>query len=216
MISNLNPFYIYTADEILYLKKLNQQPKKIAINIKFYCANIDSKNRFHICAIDNKGKMIHLTYINNKWQKRTIGKFFESTRHIKEIRLFIINNYFNVFVVQQNQISNNLYRVNHFNFSPSNYRVYKHQFNSIQKNDESIYKLVIDDLSNIIFSYYENHLDGLDSSKVVMLFNSVSRNWIPFNHANTLNEDFFTPTSSSSNLEHDVFDFLYSIKYHLK
>ena len=67
------------------------------------------------------------------------------------MRLCIINNYLNIFIVEDSSIDENIYKVTHFNFTPGSPKVYKHDINNITKDKEHIYKLNIDELSNIVF-----------------------------------------------------------------
>ncbi len=212
MTDILNSLYLYTTDDNLYIKKLDQPPKKLAINIKFFCAGFDSKNKIHICAIDNRGKLIHFLFVKNSWRKYTLGNIFSIIKNIKEMRLYILDNNINLFVVQQASLPNSDYRVNHLNFDISSYKVHLHTFKNLKKFDESIYYLTIDDLDNIIFSYYE---DDLKSNKLAFRFNQSSNKWLQFDDSIKVDDDFFVNNSKSNGIQTDVFDYLLTLKYHI-
>ena len=44
MINTTTPFYIYTENNCLYIKNINEKINKIANNIVSYCANFDDNN----------------------------------------------------------------------------------------------------------------------------------------------------------------------------
>ncbi len=215
MSNSLKPLYIYTDNDSLYVKNFNENPQKLSSNIKLYSANLDGNNKFNICSIDNSGRILH--FFNNKgsWKKNTIGKFFINSKNIKDMRLYITNSYFNIFVIEKNPISENLYRVTHFNFNPSNYKVVKSSFNSVFKDDEYIYKINIDDLSNIIFSYKTKDLIKRSFNTKTTIFNNTTRKWMTFNTIPTFNNLEFEESSSPQDIKSDIFEFLYSIKYKL-
>ena len=211
MNTNLNPFYIYTTDDILYIKDSNQNAKRLANNIKFFCANVDEHNKIHICAMDHNAKIIHFLLNKNNVRKYTIGRFFDNIKNILEMNLTITKDFLNLFITQKNSLSENTYRISHLNFSPSNYKVNKHLFNCVYKKNNLIYKLYIDDLSNIIFTYSKENSD----EDHTFLFNYVSRKWISFNPLVGFDENFFIDDRQLKNIQSDLFDYLYSIKYKL-
>ena len=95
MNTNIKPFYIYTDRNSLYIKNINESAERLASNIYAYSANIDKDNNIHILAIDSIGRVIH--FFNNEgiWKKKIIRKYFNSVRNIKDMRLYILNDYFN-------------------------------------------------------------------------------------------------------------------------
>ena len=50
-------------------------------------------------------------------------------------------------------LDDNLYKISHLNFNISNYNMFRHTIDKVFKDSSSIYKLNIDELSNIIFQY---------------------------------------------------------------
>ena len=157
LINSIKPFYVYEENNCLFIKNINEKIEKIANNIVSYCANFDDKNFIHICAINTKGKLIHFIYKNGKVKRKSLCKVCHDTSNLKNMRLFIIQNYINIFLVEESSIKKNCYRVSHYNFNPSNYNIQKFHFNNTIKKDESIYKLNIDDMNNMIFTY--NYID---------------------------------------------------------
>ena len=150
MNTNIKPFYIYTDRNSLYIKNINESAERLASNIYAYSANIDKDNNIHILAIDSIGRVIH--FFNNEgiWKKKIIRKYFNSVRNIKDMRLYILNDYFNVFVVEKYPLDDNLYKISHLNFNISNYNMFRHTIDKVFKDSSSIYKLNIDELSKLI------------------------------------------------------------------
>ena len=94
------------------------------------------------------------------------------------MRLFIIRNYLNVFLVEESSFKENCYRISHYNFSPTNYNIQKHYFNNTIKNNESLYKLNIDDMGNMIFTYdYSEQNKRSEVSTQTFVFNNSNRKW---------------------------------------
>lgn len=213
---DIKPFYIYTDKNSLYIKNINEHTEKLCNNIHTYSANIDNSKKIHICCVDTSGKLIHLSNTNGYWKKNVIGKAFNNIKNIKNLRTYILNNYLNIFVVEKYPLSDNLYRVSHFNFSPSNYKVSKYNINNILKDKESIYKLNIDDSSNIIFEYKSPTSSRLDSTSNALIFNSNSRIWTT---NNTLLRSSYVPEANEYyshvqlNIQDDIFEYCYSIDY---
>ncbi|WP_122640223.1 hypothetical protein [Romboutsia sp. Marseille-P6047] len=212
--SDIKPFYIYTSNDKLYIKNINEHTEKLSNNIYTYCANIDSQKRIHICSIDTTGRLIHF-FNNNRgyWKKTAICKAFNNTKNIKDMRLYIINNYLNLFVVEESSLDENIYKVSHFNFCPGNTKISKHDINNIVKDKGHIYKLNIDDLSNIVFEYKAlNTSTRGESNNNTIIFNSQSRLWLT---PNTLLRDinYTSNNQSKSNIRDDIFEYCYSIKY---
>ena len=113
LINSIKPFYVYEENNCLFIKNINEKIEKIANNIVSYCANFDDKNFIHICAINTKGKLIHFIYKNGKVKRKSLCKVCHDTSNLKNMRLFIIQNYINIFLVEESSIKKNCYRVSH-------------------------------------------------------------------------------------------------------
>lgn len=211
--SEIKPFYVYTNKDKLYIKSINEKREKLASNINSYCANIDSSNKIHICAVDLYGRLIHFSNNKDSWKKNIIGKAFNNIKVIKEMRLFILDNYLNILTLEESPLDEDLYRVTHFNFSTSNYKVNKFNINNIVKDDEQIYKVSIDSLSNIILEYKpfqsntRNHTENIK-----LVFNAKSRTWLT---SNTLLRCQNNYSKYNTTIEDDIFDYCYGINYKL-
>lgn len=213
MISNINPFYIYEKNNSLFIKNINDKIYKIANNIISYCANFDDNNFIHICSIDKKGKLIHFIYKDGKVRRRSICKACNNINNLKNMRLFIIQNSLNVFLVEESSIKDNLYRVSHYNFNPNNYHLHKYHINNIAKNDEYIYRLNIDDMNNMIFTY--DAVESNNRSEVntrTLVFNNINKKWMPTRNL-LRNSSSFSDFKSSSTIKDDLFEYCYSILY---
>jgi len=212
--NEIKPFYVYTNKNKLYIKNINEKTEKLASNISSYCANIDSSKKIHICALDTSGKLIHFS--NNSrgtWKKHIIGKTFNNINKVKEMRLFILDNYLNIFSVEESSLDDNLYRVTHFNFSTLNYKVSRFNINNIVKDKEQIYKVSIDNLSNIVFEYKPSQFSSRDTlESTTLIFNSKSRTWIT---PNTLLRCKNNYNECNTTIKDDIFDYCYGITYKL-
>ena len=113
----------------------NEKIDKISNNIVSYCANFDDRNFIHICSIDTNGKLLHFIYKNGKIRRRSLCKVCHNVSNLISMRLFIIRNYLNVFLVEESSLKENCYRISHYNFSPTNYNIQKHYFNNTIKNN---------------------------------------------------------------------------------
>lgn len=213
MINNVNPFYIYAENNCLYIKNINGKIDKISNNIVSYCANFDKNDFIHICSIDIKGRLIHFLYKNGYLRKRILCKVCHNINNLKSMRLFIIKNHLNIFVIEESSLKNNQYRMSHFNFNPTNYNIYKYHINNMVKVDESIYRLSIDDMSNMILTYETTNKDNnSDLCSKTLIFNTYSRNWLPARgllRKSTSLSDF----KNSSTIKDDIFEYCYSIIY---
>lgn len=213
MISDIKPFYIYEENNSLFIKNINEKIDKIANNIISYCANFDDNNFIHICSIDKKGKLIHFIYKDGKVRRRSICKVCNNINRLKNMRLFIIQNNLNVFLVEESSIKDNLYRVSHYNFSPSNYHLHKYHINNITKNDEYIYKLNIDDMNNMIFTYDAVESNNRSEANTrTIVFNNSNKKWM-LAHTLLRNSSSFSDFKSSSTIRDDLFEYCYSILY---
>ena len=192
MNTNIKPFYIYTDRNSLYIKNINESAERLASNIYAYSANIDKDNNIHILAIDSIGRVIH--FFNNEgiWKKKIIRKYFNSVRNIKDMRLYILNDYFNVFVVEKYPLDDNLYKISHLNFNISNYNMFRHTIDKVFKDILS-----------------RNICDN------VIIFNNRSRKWITSTPLLRSNQISLNEKNISSNIKSDIFEYCYSIKYKL-
>lgn len=213
MINNIKPFYVYEENNSLFIKNINEKIDKIANNIILYCANFDDNNLIHICSIDTKGRLIHFMYKDGKIRRRYLCKVCNNTNNLKNMRLFIIKNNLNVFLVEKSTIKGSCYRLYHYNFSPSNYNLHKYHINNIVKNDEYIYKLDIDDMSNMIFTYdtVENNNRSEVNTKT-LVFNYANNKWMP-THNLPRSVSSFSNFKSTSTIKDDLFEYCYSILY---
>ena len=131
MSTNIKPFYIYTDRNFLYIKNINESAERLANNIYAYSANIDKDNNIHILAIDSIGRVIHFFNNDGVWKKNIIRKCFNSARNIKDMRLYILNDYFNIFVVEKYPLDDNLFKISHLNFNISNYNMFRHTIDKV-------------------------------------------------------------------------------------
>lgn len=212
MISNTKPFYIYEENNCLFIKTINEKIDRIANNIVSYCANFDNNNFIHICSIDTRGKLIHFMYKDGKIRRRALCKVCNNTHNLKNMRLFIIQNTLNIFLVEESSIKDNYYRISHYNFSPSNYHIHKYNINNIIKNDKYIYRLNIDDMNNMILSYDTIKNNTSESDTKTLIFNYSNKNWVPTNDL-IRNSKSFSTFKSTSNIKDDIFEYCYSINY---
>lgn len=215
---DIKPFYIYADKNSLYIKNINEQTKKLANNIHTYCANIDDNQSIHICALDIKGKLSHFINVNGVWKRKIICKIFNNLKNIKDMRLYVIKDILNIFVVENYSISDNLYKVSHFNFSPLNYKVSKYSINNIYKEDGHIYKLNIDETSNIIFEYNSFNPSTRGILNELIVFDTNFNKWILENNISR-GTSFESPDNDlfelPNNIKDDIFEYCYSIKYKL-
>ncbi|MGL6107665.1 hypothetical protein [Romboutsia sp.] len=210
---NIKPFYIYTEKNCLYIKNINEYTEKLSNNIYSYSANLDDKNNIHLCCLDTSGRLVHFFNNNGSWKKKVIHKFFNSLRNIKDMRLYIINDLLNVFVVESSPISENLYKISHLYFNISNYNVSRYNITNIFKDKECIYKLNIDELSNIIFEYKSKSNISRNLSDNILIFNTLGRKWITPNALIRCNPNGSSLRMPLSNIKDDIFEYCYSIKY---
>ena len=103
MINDIKPFYVYTENNCLYIKNINEKINKIANNIVSYCANFDDNNFIHICSIDTKGRLIHFLYKNGRIKRKILCKACHNINNLKNMRLFIIEKY----LIKQKMIQTN-------------------------------------------------------------------------------------------------------------
>lgn len=211
-IKDIKPFYIYSDKGCLYIKNINEQSEKIANNISKYCANIDNFNNIHICCIDNLGRLIYLTNNNGKWKKKTIHRVFNNIKNIKDMRLYILNNYINVFTVENYSLNENIYRVSHFNFDIKNNSFSRYNINNIYKDNKYIYKLNIDDNSNIVFEYKSLNKSNRGFTNHKIIFNNLERKWLS---TKSMIKNYYDDVKMISTIKDDLFEYCYNIKYKL-
>lgn len=210
--NDIKPFYIYTNKNCLYIKNINERTDKLANNIFSYCANIDSNNKIHICGIDKQGKLIHFTNNNGNWRKKIISKVFNNTRNIKEMRLYIIDDYLNIFAVENYPLSENLYKVSHFNFNSRNSKLSRYTINNIFKDSGYFYRLNIDDSSNIVFEYKTLNKSDRSFANNTIVFNNTSKKWLTPNY---MLRGSGSIDLKESDIKDDIFEYCYSVKYKL-
>lgn len=215
MNTNIKTFYIYTERNSLYIKNINESSERLASNIYIYSANIDKNNNIHILAIDNFGKLLHIFNNNGIWKKKIIRKYFNTTKNIQDMRVYILNDYFNVFIVERYPLDDNQFKISHINFNISNYSVFRHTIDKVFKDELSIYKLNIDELSNIVFQYKTIDILSRDTSYNTIIFNSISRKWITSIPLIRNNKIYLNEKNISSNIKSDILEYCYSIKYKL-
>lgn len=209
---DIKPFYIYTDKDCLYIKNINEHTDKLATNISAYCANIDSNNKIHICGVNKQGKLIHFANDNGTWRKKIINKVFNNIKNIKEMRLYIINGYLNVFTIENSPLSENLYKVSHFNFNSKDPKFSRFNIDNISKNNGYIYKLNIDEHSNIIFEYKSLNKSDRSFSDHTLIFNDKVKKWLTPNY---MLKDSNFKNSDGSDIKDDIFEYCYGIKYKL-
>ena len=211
-IKDIKPFYIYSDRGYLYIKNINEQSEKIANNISKYCANIDNFNNIHICCIDSLGRLIYLTNNNGKWNKKTIHRVFNNIKNIKDMRLYVLNNDINVFTVENYSLNESIYRVSHFNFNTKNNRFSRYNINNIYKDNKYIYKLNIDDNSNIVFEYKSLNKSNRGFTNHKITFNNLERKWIS---TKSILRNDHDEVKIISTIKDDLFEYCYNIKYKL-
>lgn len=211
-IKDIKPFYIYSDKGYLYIKNINEQSEKIANNISKYCANIDNFNNIHICCIDSLGRLIYLTNNNGKWNKKTIHRVFNNIKNIKDMRLYVLNNDINVFTVENYSLNESIYRVSHFNFNTKNNRFSRYNINNIYKDNKYIYKLNIDDNSNIVFEYKSLNKSNRGFTNNKITFNNLERKWIS---TKSILRNDHDEVKIISTIKDDLFEYCYNIKYKL-
>lgn len=212
-IKNVKPFYIYTEKNCLCIKNINEKTERLANNIYSYSANLDSENNIHICSLDTSGKLIHFFNSDGIWRKKVIHKCFNSLRNIKDLRLYILNDLLNIFIVEKSPLSDILYKVSHFYFSQSDYKINRYSINNIFKDNEFIYKLNIDESSNIIFEYKCKSNVTRSISDNILVFNTSSKSWLKSNKLTREKLNNINTKTTNSNIKDDIFEYCYSIKY---
>lgn len=212
MLNNIKPFYIYEDNHCLYIKNINEKIEKISNNIVSYCANFDDDNLINICCIDTRGKLIHFIYKNSKIRRRTLCTACNNISNLKNMRLFTVGKFINVFILEKSCLSDDTYRLSHYNFSPSTNNVFKFHFNNILKKDESIYKLNIDDMQNMIFNYETQSTVRGESSYHSLIFNNRRRKWVSSSGLMRSSSDVLEEDSYST-IRDDLFEYCYSISY---
>lgn len=172
----MKPFYIYTKKSSLYIKNINDEPIKISSNIYTYTVNIDVNNKINIFCIDNSGNVLYIKKVNDKWEKRIIGKFFSVVDNIEDIVSICVGDCFNLFISEKNISNNNIYKISHINFSKlKSIKPIKITFDNIKKINQIIYNIEIKN-KNIILEY-NKRLNDKSIVKKKSVFNYKFRNW---------------------------------------
>lgn len=208
---DVKPFYIYTDKNCLYMRNINSHTEKLYNNIHAYCVNIDDKKNIHICCIDKLGRLIHLFYSNKHWKKKIVCKAFDNIKNIKNMRLYIVNNFLNTFIVEENPLSEDLNKISHFNFNPKDYKIYRYYINNVLKDNASTYKLNLDGLSNIILQYKLSNTYSREFDEKTLIFNSISKVWLDSSILPKVQSNQTEYTDC--NIKEDLFDYCYSIVY---
>ena len=118
-------------------------------------------------------------------------------------------------MVEKYPLDDNLYKISHLNFNTSNYNMFRHTIDKVFKDSSSIYKLNIDELSNIIFQYKTIDILSRNICDNVIIFNNISRKWITSTPLLRSNQISLNEKNISSNIKSDIFEYCYSIKYKL-
>ena len=209
-MKNINPFYIYTDKNVLYIKNINGQTERLSNNIHSYCATIDNSSNIHICALDTRGRLNHFFKHNGSWKKKSILKALNTTKNIKDMRLYSIDDSLNVFIVEKYPLSDNLHKLSHFNFDVPNYRLSKYIIDNVLKDNGYFYKLDIDDFSNIVLEYKPSSSSDRTTSK--LFFNSSSKQWSKSNIENTIHSSRCS-NEGKTTIKDDIFEYCYGITY---
>ena len=93
--------------------------------------------------------------------------------------------------------------------------MFRHTIDKVFKDSSSIYKLNIDELSNIIFQYKNIDILSRNICDNVIIFNNISRKWITSTPLLRSNQISLNEKNISSNIKSDIFEYCYSIKYKL-
>lgn len=213
MLNNIKPFYIYEDNHNLYIKNINDKIEKVSSNVVSYCANFDDDNSINICCIDTKGKLLHLFYKNGKFKKRVLCKACNNISYLKNMRLYIVNNFINVFVLEESSIKDDTYRLSHYNYNSNKNSILKFYFNNILRKDDSIYKLTIDDMQNMIFTYETPSTNRGEVPAKSLVFNNRRRKWIPSNGLMRSSYGELENIQSSTTIKDDIFEYCYGITY---
>ena len=173
--SNMKPFYIYTENDILYIKNINEETSRIAENIKFYSVAIDDKEDIHICCVNKDGNLLHIYNIKNNWRRKLLFRYRKPVENIKDIRLHLIDDALNVFLLENSSFSSNLFHVTHINKSVNKRKLNINEINNVIYENNSFYKIDIDEDNNIRFEY--NCLENRSKRRKLKLFNSKNKTW---------------------------------------
>lgn len=172
----MKPFYIYTKKASLYIKNINDDPLKISSNIYTYTVNIDTNDKINIFCIDNFGRVLYIKKVNEKWEKRVIGKFFSILNNIEDIVSFCIDDYFNLFISEKTISGKDIYKISHINFSKlKSIKPIKTNFNNIRKINQAMYNIEIKG-KNIVIEYKLRQKDKTIIDKK-STFNHKIRTW---------------------------------------
>jgi hypothetical protein len=173
--SNMKPFYIYTENDTLYIRNINEETSKIADDIKFYSVAIDDKEDIHICCVNSDGNLLHIYNIKNSWRRKLLFKYRNPLENIKDLKLHLIEDYLNVFLLEGSSLSSNLYHVTHINKNVNRRKLSINEINNVIYENNSFYKIDIDEDNNIRFEY--NCLENRGGRRRLKLFSNKTKTW---------------------------------------
>ncbi|SHH00319.1 hypothetical protein [Tepidibacter thalassicus] len=139
-ITNESSHYcFYIADNYLYmefLKNNNKERINILKNVLDFSVDIDDLGVIHIICINLLGQLIHIFNENNTWKENIVINFDVKVYKIKSIKLYIINNFLNVFLLISDKIQKNIWNLMYYAVSRNNIKSFKvAQVNGCYKTD---------------------------------------------------------------------------------
>lgn len=173
--SNMKPFYIYTENDTLYIRNINEETSKIADDIKFYSVAIDDKEDIHICCVNSDGNLLHIYNIKNSWRRKLLFRYRNPLENIRDVKLHLIEDHLNVFLLENSSLSSNLYHVTHINKNVNRRKLSINEINNVIYENNSFYKIDIDEDNNIRFEY--NCLENRGGRRKLKLFNNKTKTW---------------------------------------
>lgn len=173
--SSMKPFYIYTENDILYIKNINEETSKIADNIKFYSVAIDDKEDIHICCVNSEGNLLHIYNIKNSWRRKLLFRYRNNLENIRDIKLHLIEDYLNIFLLEKSSLSSNLFHVTHINKSINKRKLSINEINNVIYENNSFYKIDVDEDNNIRFEY--NCFEDRGRRRKLRIFNNKNKTW---------------------------------------
>ncbi len=220
-IDNFNNIHICCIDNLgrlIYLANNNGKWKKKTIHrvfnniknikdIRLYVLN----NDINVFTVENYS-LNESIYRVSHFNKKTIHRVFNNIKNIKDIRLYVLNNDINVFTVENYSLNESIYRVSHFNFNTKNNRFSRYNINNIYKDNKYIYKLNIDDNSNIVFEYKSLNKSNRGFTNHKITFNNLERKWIS---TKSILRNDHDEVKIISTIKDDLFEYCYNIKYKL-
>jgi len=159
----------------IYIRNINEETSKIADNIKFYSVAIDDKKDIHICCVNSEGNLLHIYNIKNNWRRKLLFRYKNSIENIKDIKLHLIDDTLNIFLLENSSLSSTLFHVTHINKNINKKKLSINEINNVIYENNTFYKIDIDEDNNIRFEY--NCLDNRRSRRKLKLFNNKSKTW---------------------------------------